>query len=39
MSLRWSEEDLARHLRQGQPAPISEKAFITDLALKDEVCT
>jgi hypothetical protein len=29
MSLRWSEEDLQQYLRRGQPAPISEKAFMT----------
>ena len=28
MSLRWSEEDLARHLRRDQPVPMSEQAWM-----------
>ena len=28
MTLRWTEQDLERHLRRGQPAPISEAAFM-----------
>jgi hypothetical protein len=27
MSLRWTEDQLAQYLRQGQPAPVSEKAW------------
>ena len=27
MTLRWTEQDLERHLRRGQPAPISEAAW------------
>lgn len=29
MTLRWSEQDLEHYLRRGQPAPISEKAFMS----------
>ena len=28
MSVRWTEQDLEHYLRRGQPAPISEKAFM-----------
>jgi hypothetical protein len=26
--MRWSEDDYARYLRRGQPAPVSEAAFM-----------
>jgi hypothetical protein len=28
MSVRWSEQDLAQYIRRGQPAPVSEAAFM-----------
>ena len=28
MGVRWSEQDLEHYLRRGEPAPISEKAFM-----------
>ena len=28
MSVRWTEQDLDAYLRRGQPAPLSEKAFM-----------
>ena len=27
MSLHWTEDDYARYLRRGQPAPVSERAW------------